>query len=105
MKRFAILLFSTLVFACASDKKDVQTVRDMAVQEVKKQMDLPEGTAFNNDNIEVTEQASDTEGVETIYVVKISVKSQDQDGNEMVKTHTLKYEKAEDNTYKLASFN
>lgn len=104
MKRFAILLFSTLLFACASDKKDTETVRDMAVQEVKKQMNLPEGTTFNNENIEVTEETSDAEGIETIYVVKISIKSQDQDGNEMVKTNTLRYEKADDDTYKLASF-
>lgn len=104
MKRFAILLFSILVFACASDKEDTQTVRDMAVQEVKTELSLPDGTTFNDENIEVTEEASNTEGVETIYVVKISIKSQDKNGNEMVKTHTLKYEKADDDTYKLASF-
>ncbi len=104
MKRFVILLFSTLLFACASDKEDTRTVRDMAIQEVKSELNLPDGTTFNNENIEVTEEPSDTEGVETVYVVKISIKSQDKAGNEMVKTHTLRYEKAENDTYKLASF-
>ncbi len=105
MKRLFLLLFTTLLFACSSEKKDMETVREMAMEEVKTEMSLPEGTAFNKENIEVTEKASDIEGVEAIYVVKISIKSQDKDGNEMVKTHTLEYEKAEDNTYKLASFN
>ncbi|PVW16380.1 hypothetical protein [Marixanthomonas spongiae] len=104
MKRFAILLFSTLLFACASDTDDTQTVRDMAVAEVKKQMDLPEGTTFNKENIEVSKEASSTENVETIYVVKISIKSQDQDGNEIVNTHRLTYKKTDENTYELTSF-
>ena len=104
MKRFFFIILTVLLVACANDTKDTETVREMAVQEVTSQLNLPDGTTFNDENIEVTEKASDEEGIKTIYVVKVSIKSQDKDGNEIVKTHTLEYEKAENNTYKLASF-
>lgn len=105
MKRFVFIAITVLLVACAGDKSESDTVRNMAVEEVKSKLNLPEGTTFNNENIEVTEKTSDTEGVETIYMVKVSIKSQDQNGNEVIKTHTLEYEKGDGDTYKLVSFN
>ena len=73
------------------------------------QLQLPEGTKFNDDDILITEETKSDAGEITIYIVEATVKSQNQDGKEVLKTYKLHYEKIgegglDPNDYELTSF-
>lgn len=107
MKKLVVLFIVLAIASCKNTTADPgNEVRDLAKRDIMEKLDLPEGTQFNDEDFEVTPVASENDSLNTSYLVKISVKSQDQDGNEMVKTHTLLYEKigGNSNEYELATF-
>jgi len=81
------------VIACSSEKEQMETIRNLAVNDMKIQLQLPEGTKFNTDDIFVSDPIMDTEELGEIFVVKFALKSQDTDGNIVLKNHTLEYVK------------
>ena len=93
MKKLLFLLVSVLILACSTEKRQMETVRDLAVKDIITQLQLPEGTKFNDANLIVTEKASAIEEMAATYVVKVAIKSQDEHGIEIVKNHILEYVK------------
>ena len=79
--------------SCSSEKKQMETVRELAVKDIITQLQLPEGTKFNDANVIVSEKASDIEELGATYLVKVTIKSQDNQGTEILKNYTLEYAK------------
>ncbi|MBT0608203.1 hypothetical protein [Aequorivita echinoideorum] len=106
MKKLLVILSAFLVLSCADNKaNDQDEVREVAKRDIIEKLDLPEGTKFNDENIEVTETEMEDGSLGYNYLVKITVKSQDRAGNEIVKTHTMQYKKLEDaKDYELTAF-
>lgn len=97
MKKLALILITTAIVACSSNAtKDEETVRERAKKDIIEKLQLPEGTTFNDESIEVATKPENAEGPEVVYIVKVTVKSEDQSGNEIVKIHTMQYKKRED---------
>lgn len=107
MKKF-ILIFATILFvACSTETKQLEVVRELAKKDAIEKLQLPDGTKFSNENFELSK--SGDESIGNTYLVKVTVKSQDRDGNEILKTHTLTYEKIKEGglspeDYRLLSF-
>ncbi|WP_310992153.1 hypothetical protein [Aequorivita marina] len=109
MKRIAFILITLLIVSCASENKNDALVRELAKKDIIEKLDLPEGTSFNNENIEVTETEAKEGSLGLIYIVKITIKSQDRAGNAVTKTHVMNYKKTDDSgstskDYELISF-
>jgi hypothetical protein len=97
------------LIACSSEKEQMETIRNLAINDIKIQLQLPEGTNFNTEDIVVSEPITDVEELGEIFVVKFSIKSQDTDGNIVLKNHTLEYVKIgeggiDPSDYELKSF-
>ena len=87
----------------------METVRKLAVKDMIIQLKLPEGTKFNTEDIVVSEPVTDIEELGAIYVVKVTIKSQDANGDFVFTTHTLEYVKIgegglDPSDYELKSF-
>ena len=87
----------------------METVRNLAVKDMIIQLQLPEGTKFNDKDIVVSEPVSDLEELGAIYVVNVSIKSQDASGAFVLNTHKLEYVKIgkgglDSSDYELKSF-
>lgn len=93
MKNFAFILIALVVVSCSTEGNQEEVVRELAKKDAIEKLQLPEGTTFNNENIEVTETESGEAFVGVSYLVKVTVKSQDREGNEIIKTHTFNYKK------------
>ena len=93
MKKLIFILLSILLFSCASENNQEEVIRDLAKKDAIEKLQLPEGTKFNDENIEVTETETGEGSLGVTYLVKITVKAQDREGNEVVKTHTFNYKK------------
>lgn len=109
MKKLIVVAISMFILSCGTDVKQDEVIREMAKKEVIEKLQLPEGTKFSNENIEITETKNDQDLVDVIYLIKVTIKSQDSDGNDVVKTHTLNYKKTGGNgsvpeDYELVSF-
>ena|SRR5690606_19417249 len=109
MKKFAFIMIAFLIVSCSTENKQEEVVRELAKKDIVEKLQLPEGTKFNDENIEVKETPASEGSLGVTYLIKITIKSQDKDGNEIVKTHTMNYKKvgegglsAED--YELTSF-
>ena len=97
MKKLLFLLLTIAVVACSSDTKtDHDVVREQAKKDIIEKLQLPEGTEFSDESIELTTNPEDGEGLNVEYIVKITVKSQDQTGKELVKIHRIYYKKIAD---------
>lgn len=97
MKKLLIILLTFVVVACSSDtKSDQDTVREQAKKDAIEKLQLPEGTKFSDDSVEVTTNPEDGEGPNVEYIVKVTVKSEDQTGKEIVKVHKMHYKKRAD---------
>lgn len=109
MKKLAFILISLLIVSCSTEKDQEQVVRELAKKDIIEKLQLPEGTKFNDENIEVAE-TSEGEGIFGVsYLIKITIKSQDSNGNEIVKTHSMTYKKIGESglapeDYELTSF-
>jgi len=86
-------MLTLLVVSCSTDNKQQQVVRELAKKDAIEKLQLPEGTKFNDENIEVIETENGDGILGFTYLIKITVKSQDRDGNEVLKKHTLNYKK------------
>lgn len=92
-----LILLTIVVVACSTDNKpDRDTVREQAKKDVIEKLQLPEGTKFTDDSVEITTDPEDGEGPNVEYIVKITVKSQDQTGKEITKIHKMHYKKRAD---------
>lgn len=91
MKKIAFILLSLVIASCATENNQENVIRELAKKDAIEKLELPEGTKFNNENIEVTETDVEDGSIGVNYLVKITIKSQDRDGNEIIKTHTFKY--------------
>lgn len=98
--------------ACTSDKtNDAETVRETAKKDIIEKLQLPEGTKFDDSTMEVTSNPENGEGPDVEYIVKVTIKSQNEEGKEIVKTHTMHYskrknaeERAAEERYELTKF-
>ncbi|AFL79771.1 hypothetical protein Aeqsu_0249 [Aequorivita sublithincola DSM 14238] len=109
MKKLAFILLTLLVVSCSTEGKQEDVVRELSKKDAIEKLQLPEGTSFNNENIEVTEMETGEASIGTSYLVKITIKSQDREGNEIVKVHTMTYKKTGEGglspeDYELVSF-
>lgn len=93
MKKLAFILITLLIVSCSTEGKQEEVVRELAKKDAIEKLQLPEGTTFNNENIEVTEGERGEGSLGVNYLVKVTVKSQDREGNEIIKTHTFNYKK------------
>jgi hypothetical protein len=96
------------MLSCSTEKEQMQTVRDLAKQDLITQLQLPEGTSFDEKAIEVVE-SKDIEDLGATYVVTFNITYDDANGNKKVKQHVLKYVKINDGglapeDYELTSF-
>ncbi len=92
MKKLALISICLLLLSCSTEKEQMETVRDLAKQDLMIQLNLPEGTSFNDKEIVVTE-GTELEGIGSTYIVKVTISSEDSNGNTIKKTHTLEYSK------------
>ncbi len=109
MKNVAFIFIAMLIVSCSTEKKQEDVVRELAKKDLVEKLQLPEGTVFSNENIEVKENSKGNGTLGVTYLIKITVKSQDKDGNEIVKTHTMNYKKVGEGglaleDYELVSF-
>lgn len=93
MKKALLLLISLLILSCSSEKKQLETVRNLAIKDMITFLQLPEGTSFTEKDIVITEEASEIGESGVTYLVKVVIVSQDRDGNKKSETHTLEYVK------------
>ena len=93
MRKILVLLCSMMLLACSSEEKKMETVRELAKKDLITQLQLPEGTTFNNEAIQVSETASALERIDATYTVIFTINSQDSSGNPVTKKHTLTYAK------------
>ncbi|MCH2488521.1 MAG: hypothetical protein MK211_00100 [Flavobacteriales bacterium] len=93
MRKILVLLFAMMLLACSSEEKKMETVRELAKKDLITQLQLPEGTTFNDEEIQVSEKASDLEKVDATYTVIFTINSQDAAGNPVTQKHTLTYAK------------
>ncbi len=91
MKKLAFLFITLLIVACANETRNDDTVRELAKEDIIAEFNLPEGTKFNDEDIVITENKSGDAPLGYTYIVKITVKSQDREGNEIIKVHTKEY--------------
>lgn len=97
MKKLALILLTMAVVACSSnDTKDEDQVREAAKRDIVEKLELPDGTTFTDESIEVNRNSEIQDGPNVEYIVKITIKSQNQDGEEIVKIHKMHYKKRAD---------
>ncbi len=109
MKKLAFALMTILFVACSTENKQIEIVKDLAKKDVIEKFQLPEGTTFEDKDIEVTESKGGVENLGALYLVKITIKSENADGSENIETHFLTYKKVEEGSlapqdYELQSF-
>jgi|SRR5690554_5712217 len=97
MKKLMFIVFTVILVACATDKgSDEDTVRDQAKRDIVDKLELPDGTKFTDESVEVTTNPENGDGPDVEYIVKITVKSQDQTGKEIIEVHRMHYKKRAD---------
>ncbi|MFT5437633.1 MAG: hypothetical protein ACI840_002288 [Ulvibacter sp.] len=109
LKKIIFLLLTLAVIACSSKKEQMETIRNLAIEDIKIQLQLPEGTKFKTEDIIISGPISDVEELGEIFIVKFAIKSQDIDGNIVLKNHSLEYVKIvkgglDPSDYELKSF-
>lgn len=91
MKKLAFLFITLMIVACSNETRNDDTVRELAKEDIIAEYNLPEGTKFDDEDIEITENKTGDAPLGYTYIVKITVKSQDREGNEVIKTHVREY--------------
>ncbi|MCG2419850.1 hypothetical protein K8089_12535 [Aequorivita sp. F47161] len=109
MKKLMFILLTVLIASCSTENKQEEVIRELAKKDAIEKLQLPEGTKFSDENIDVTETETGEGSIGVTYLVKVTIKSQDRDGNEIVKTHTFNYKKVGEGglapqDYELTSF-
>lgn len=93
MKNLLFAVIALFIVSCSTEKKQEEVVRELAKKDLIEKLQLPEGTKFSNEDIEMKETISGEGALGVTYLIKITVKSQDRDGNEIVKIYTMNYKK------------
>lgn len=93
MKKLTLILITLLMVSCSTEGKQEEVVRELAKKDAIEKLQLPEGTKFSDENVEVKETTTEEASLGVTYLIKITIKSQDSEGNEVVKTHTMNYKK------------
>lgn len=97
MKKIIFALFAMAILACSPNKtSDDKALREQAKNDIIQEFKLPQETTFDENSIEITSDPERIERPNVDYIVSIKVKSEDQDGNEIVKTHRIHYLKVTD---------
>jgi|SRR5690606_19661669 len=97
MKKLLFIVLAVVIVACTSDNKtDHDTVREQAKKDIIEKLQLPEGTKFSDDSVDVTTDPEEGDGPHVEWIVKITVKSQDQSGKENIKIYRMHYKKRAD---------
>lgn len=91
MQKLAFILITFLLVSCSLDNKQEKVVRELAKKDAVEKLQLPEGTKFIEEHIELTETETGEASIGITYIVKVTVNSQDREGNEILKTYTLNY--------------
>lgn len=93
MKKFIFILLSVFIVSCSTENNQEVVIRELAKKDAIEKLQLPEGTMFNDENVEVTETETGEANLGVTYLVKVTIKSQDRDGKEIIKTYTFNYKK------------
>jgi hypothetical protein len=93
MKNIVFAVLALVIVSCSTEKKQEEVVRELAKKDLIEKLQLPEGTKFSNEDVELKETSTGEASLGVTYLVKITVKSQDRDGNEIVKIYTMNYKK------------
>ncbi|MRT18073.1 hypothetical protein F3C99_14085 [Vitellibacter sp. q18] len=93
MKNIVFAVLALVIVSCSTEKKQEEVVRELAKKDLIEKLQLPEGTKFSNEDVELKETSTGEASLGVTYIVKITVKSQDRDGNEIVKIYTMNYKK------------
>jgi|GEM_PF-849026 len=97
MKKLIIVLLTLVAVACNNNSKaDHESLREQAKQDAIEKLQLPEGTKFTDESVEITTDPENGEGPNVVYIVKVTVKSQDESGKEIVKVHRMRYKRLAD---------
>lgn len=109
MKKTISVAITLFILSCAVGVDQDEVIREMAKRDVIEKLQLPEGTKFSDENIEITETNKDKAKLDITYLAKVTIKSQDSDGKDIVETYTLSYKKTGGNgskptDYELISF-
>ena len=63
MKKIILVMVSLFVLSCATENKQEDVVRELAKKDAIEKLQLPEGTKFSDENIEVTETKAESEDI------------------------------------------
>lgn len=97
MKKLTLILLTIIVAACSSNNTtDEEKVREVAKTDIVKELNLPEGTKFTDESIEITRNPEVVDGPNVEYIVKVTVKSENEAGDEIVKVYKMHYKKIAD---------
>ena len=96
MKKLALILLTLAVVACTSKGSDEEQLREMARKDIIEKLELPEGTEFTDQSIEVNKNSEIEDGPNVEWIVKVTVKSGNREGEEIIKTHIMHYKKRAD---------
>ena len=66
-------MVSLFVLSCATENKQEDVVRELAKKDAIEKLQLPEGTKFSDENIEVTEAKTESGTLGVTYLVKITI--------------------------------
>ncbi len=96
MKKTLILLLTVFaMIACENrDTNDDTEVRESAKAYIIDYYDLPEGTKFTENDMTVTREGD--VNADGTYIVKVTISSENRDGERINKTHLMHYKKRED---------
>ena len=96
MKKLAFILLTLAVVACTSKSSDEDLLRELARKDIAENLELPEGTKFTDESMEVSRNPKIGDGPNVEYIVKVTVKSQNREGEEVIKIHKMHYKKRTD---------
>lgn len=97
MKKLILILLTIVIVACSSNNTtDEEKVREVAKTDIIEKLELPEGTKFTDESIEVTQNPEVVDGPNVEYIVKVTVKSENEAGDEIVKVYKMHYKKIAD---------
>ncbi len=67
MKNLFLVIACIFIISCASEEKRLEAIKSMALVDITNLLQLPEGTKFNEETIDIAEKVSEIEGIGTTY--------------------------------------
>lgn len=103
MKKLLYIFVLALLIGCTSNTSDAEELRELARKHTIEKLELPEGTIFNYDAMEVI-TSEETEEQNNHYIVKVTVHSQAPSGQFTDHIYTLIYIKSDKKSSKEDGF-